>query len=207
VGRIEPSNRTIPLTEILAREHHRRALTLLPPALDVIRTPFTPLTASFARQVRSVGRQLIAAGVGAVLAVWVAFAYASPPDPNWIPGVYDDRDCDDVVGMVMDATGVDDAQVPQLVRSLFAGAVAPVEIGPMSNATAQLEAIRGPPTRTRDASAFPLTSAPRRSSSVALHPDRSIDNSSPHGAAPEVQAGRSPAMVAAGVTAERRKPQ
>jgi len=155
-----------------------------------------------------VGRRLVASGVGAVLAVWVAFAYASPPDPNWIPGMYDDRDCDDVVGMVTDAAGVDDAQVPQLVRSLLAGSVAPAEIGPTSNAPAQLEAIRGPPTRARDASnAFPLTSAPRRSSSVALHPDRSIDNSSLYGAAPEVQAGRSPAMVAAGVTAERRKPQ
>ncbi|HTY78784.1 MAG TPA: hypothetical protein VMI34_13260 [Candidatus Bathyarchaeia archaeon] len=27
-------------------------------------------------------------------------AYASPPDPSWVPGVYDDADFDDVVGLV-----------------------------------------------------------------------------------------------------------
>ena len=40
-----------------------------------------------------------------VPAVLLVLAYASPPDPSWIPGVYDDADGDDVVVQVMSATG------------------------------------------------------------------------------------------------------
>ena len=32
-------------------------------------------------------------------------AYASPPDPSWIPGVYDDADYDDVVTRIVSGTG------------------------------------------------------------------------------------------------------
>ena len=32
-------------------------------------------------------------------------AHASPPDPSWIPGVYDDADFDDVVTQVVSGTG------------------------------------------------------------------------------------------------------
>jgi len=34
-----------------------------------------------------------------------ALAHASPPDPSWIPGVYDDADFDDVVTQVVSGTG------------------------------------------------------------------------------------------------------
>lgn len=34
-----------------------------------------------------------------------ALAFASPPDPSWIPGVYDNADYDDVIALVMSATG------------------------------------------------------------------------------------------------------
>jgi hypothetical protein len=34
-----------------------------------------------------------------------ALAHASPPDPSWIPGVYDDADFDDVVVRVTSGTG------------------------------------------------------------------------------------------------------
>jgi hypothetical protein len=40
-----------------------------------------------------------------VLATLPALAYASPPDPSWIPGLYDDADYDDVVVLVTSATG------------------------------------------------------------------------------------------------------
>ncbi len=39
------------------------------------------------------------------LALLLALAYASPPDPSWIPGIYDDADYDDVVTLVMASTG------------------------------------------------------------------------------------------------------
>ena len=43
-----------------------------------------------------------------VLAVGLALpvlAHASPPDPSWVPGVYDDADFDDVVIRVVSGTG------------------------------------------------------------------------------------------------------
>jgi hypothetical protein len=36
----------------------------------------------------------------------VPLAHASPPDPAWIPGIYDDADYDDVVVAVASAMGV-----------------------------------------------------------------------------------------------------
>ena len=38
-------------------------------------------------------------------AVLSALAYASPPDPSWIRGIYDDADYDDVVVLVTSAAG------------------------------------------------------------------------------------------------------
>lgn len=32
-------------------------------------------------------------------------AHASPPDPTWIPGIYDDGDGDDVVSLIASGTG------------------------------------------------------------------------------------------------------
>jgi len=42
--------------------------------------------------------------VGA-LVMLVPLAHASPPDPTWIAGLYDDADHDDVVLAITDATG------------------------------------------------------------------------------------------------------
>ena len=46
-----------------------------------------------------------------------ALAFASPPDPSWIPGVYDDADYDDVVTRVMSATGNVAPMAPAALRS------------------------------------------------------------------------------------------
>jgi hypothetical protein len=46
--------------------------------------------------------------VGLVLAftsALPALAHASPPDPSWVPGIYDDADFDDVVTLVVMGTG------------------------------------------------------------------------------------------------------
>src|SRR5262244_3365661 len=59
----------------------------------------------------------VAECVGAILVLSVVLTYASPPDPLWIPGIYDDHDYDDVVGMVTDGTGLGDSRVPQVVES------------------------------------------------------------------------------------------
>ena len=34
----------------------------------------------------------------------LVLAYASPPDPTWIPGIYDDGDFDDIVTLITSAT-------------------------------------------------------------------------------------------------------
>ena len=41
--------------------------------------------------------------ISAVLATIPTLAHASPPDPTWVPGIYDDADFDDVVGLVTSA--------------------------------------------------------------------------------------------------------
>jgi hypothetical protein len=49
---------------------------------------------------RGVARSFQACGIVALAAIVVAgvcLAHASPPDPTWIPGLYDDADYDDVV--------------------------------------------------------------------------------------------------------------
>jgi hypothetical protein len=33
-------------------------------------------------------------------------AHASPPDPNWFPGIYDDADYDDVIGLLTETAAV-----------------------------------------------------------------------------------------------------
>ena len=67
-----------------------------------------------------------------------ALAQASPPDPSWIPGIYDDADFDDVVTQVVSGTGsvtpglVDVLRfVPRPAESLGQ----PVETAPDSLAT------------------------------------------------------------------------
>jgi hypothetical protein len=39
-------------------------------------------------------------------------AYASPPDPSWVRGVYDDADFDDVVCLILANTGLVDDSAP-----------------------------------------------------------------------------------------------
>ena len=48
-------------------------------------------------------RAALIAFIAAVFATISGLAYASPTDPTWIPGVYDDGDFDDVVGLVTSA--------------------------------------------------------------------------------------------------------
>jgi hypothetical protein len=44
--------------------------------------------------------------LGGVLALLTPLALASPPDPSWIRGVYDDGDLDNVVMLIMSSAGV-----------------------------------------------------------------------------------------------------
>jgi hypothetical protein len=55
------------------------------------------------------GRSGLALASVIVLAVLGALAHASPPDPTYIPGLYDDGDHDDVILLVWSAVGALDA--------------------------------------------------------------------------------------------------
>jgi len=49
-----------------------------------------------------------AAGIfflAALIVSVVCLAHASPPDPTWIPGIYDTGDFDDVIGIVLSIDG------------------------------------------------------------------------------------------------------
>ena len=80
--------------------------------------------------------------ISAVLASIPTLAHASPPDPTWIPGIYDDADFDDVVGLVTSATAL---------------------VEPMDAAALRLVS---PPTSLE---ALPRESAPKRLSNATLH--------------------------------------
>ncbi len=60
--------------------------------------------------------KLVAHAIGSILAVLVPLAYASPPDPIWIAGIYDNADYDDVVGLVTDETAISSGHLPELVE-------------------------------------------------------------------------------------------
>jgi len=55
---------------------------------------------------------LLAALIGGLTPV----AYASPPDPSWVRGVYDDADFDDVVGLITGSAGLVQALIPVDLR-------------------------------------------------------------------------------------------
>lgn len=63
-----------------------------------------------------------------------ALAYASPPDPSWVEGIYDDADSDDVVVLVTSGTG----NVGPVVLTDLRPTAAPVGTLPQSTEKATL---------------------------------------------------------------------
>lgn len=51
-------------------------------------------------------RRLVALVVAGVVACGPILAYADPPDPTWIAGVWDDGDLDDAIARVMSTASV-----------------------------------------------------------------------------------------------------
>src|SRR5262249_38651680 len=82
--------------------------------------------------------------IGIVLGL-VPLAYASPPDPTWIPGVYDDDDYADVVGVVTDGTGASGSEAPAGVGRNPAAFVQLSEPGLAPYGTQGAQMSRGPP--------------------------------------------------------------
>lgn len=69
---------------------------------------------------RLLERTLVALFILAAQALHPAAAYASPQDPAWIPGLYDDADHDDVVLLVSsDSVGVVPSALDELRPRFF----------------------------------------------------------------------------------------
>jgi hypothetical protein len=84
----------------------------------------------------------------AALATTSSLAYASPPDPSWIPGIYDDADFDDVVGLATSETslaGPEGAIALRLVRPPTSPEAPRLESAISRFPTAALH-VRAPPT-------------------------------------------------------------
>ena len=123
-------------------------------------------------------RRLVAECVAPILVASVVLAYASPPDPSWIRGIYDDHDYDDVVGIATDGTAVSDhPQARQRVECVFAGVVPHAATGRLPSSAVHRQTIRGPPIETRSPSVdlLPtfLAQASRLSTVPLIYPHRS----------------------------------
>jgi hypothetical protein len=50
-----------------------------------------------------------------VLILLPAIAFADPPDPSWVAGIYDGADGDDIVSLVYDTTAAKAAALPEIL--------------------------------------------------------------------------------------------
>jgi hypothetical protein len=81
------------------------------------------------------------------LGALIPLAYASPPDPTWIAGIYDDADHDDVVTLIVGYTGTRSPAEAHVRPSLLTRASCPdgdepiVSAAPLSSGR-----VRAPPT-------------------------------------------------------------
>lgn len=84
--------------------------------------------------------------LGALVAL-TPLAYASPPDPTWIAGLYDDADYDDVILAVMSAAGALEAAPLVLVAPVATavGTVAPAGPPRVAGPSLRASQIRAPP--------------------------------------------------------------
>ena len=57
-------------------------------------------------RLRRVGSAFLALLLVGIVGVLTPIAQASPPDPSWIRGMYDDNDFDDVVALITSGAGL-----------------------------------------------------------------------------------------------------
>ena len=68
---------------------------------------------------RPVGPGSLAFSLCVLISSLSVLAYASPPDPSWVRGVYDDADFDDVVCLILANAGLVDDAAPAEGRPDF----------------------------------------------------------------------------------------
>src|SRR5215469_3676461 len=74
-----------------------------------------------------------------------AIAFASPPDPSWVAGIYDGADGDDIVSLVYDTAGVEVVPLGSVLPLLGSSTVLPVSSPGIIHAFPLHQFPRGPP--------------------------------------------------------------
>jgi len=95
-----------------------------------------------------ISSKLISPLIIALLAVLVSVAYASPTDPTWIAGFYDNADYDDAVTLLVDAPNASDRQGPTLAQQAPAVCILSPESIRVPRRTLRTQSSRGPPRNT-----------------------------------------------------------
>jgi len=92
-------------------------------------------------------RSLLLLVVGAMLSLGI-LAYASPPDPDWISGLWDNGDYDDIILLVTSGVGITDSHAIEHGRPLVVVGelVTTVEDAPLAARPWLSAATRAPPT-------------------------------------------------------------
>jgi hypothetical protein len=94
-------------------------------------------------------RELVAQAVTVVSVVLVALGYASPPDPTWIDGLYDDAGHDDVMRLLTDGMDANQSRAPGRVEYAPVGVVQLATLGPTPSWIVRGRTGRDPPSATR----------------------------------------------------------
>jgi hypothetical protein len=92
-------------------------------------------------------RSILLVVVGAMLSLGV-LAYASPPDPDWISGLWDNGDYDDIILLVTSGVGITDSHSIQDGRPLIVVSelVMTVDDAPLATRPQLSAPTRAPPT-------------------------------------------------------------
>jgi len=93
---------------------------------------------------------LIAWSIVVLQCALVPMAYASPPDPTYLAGIWDNADYDEIIILVTSASGSTDTthHASELIRPLVVvAAILPGENALLPAASLSLQPSRAPPTR------------------------------------------------------------
>lgn len=92
-------------------------------------------------------RPLVALLIGALLSL-SALAHASPPDPDWLGGLWDNGDYDDIILLVTSGVGIADSHSTDDTRPVFAASpfIAPPDRAPLLARPLFASPTRAPPS-------------------------------------------------------------
>jgi hypothetical protein len=96
---------------------------------------------------RRLGSAFLALLLAGIVGILTPIAQASPPDPSWIRGMYDDNDFDDVVALITSGSGlVSDIHRIELRPDRVAiAAILPLDEGLVPSLSFASVRPRGPP--------------------------------------------------------------